>query len=142
MTQRQESAADELIRKNGNALALMTTGIGIMAILCHIESGTRRWSTPAWRDAMQLPGSPATWGIVLLIAGICLTIGAHRAVQSMWSTVGYWLAFAWFCAVFGVQFYTLIHDESGTANPTWLILWLYVAYLLRLRYRYEKRTRG
>lgn len=64
-----------LIRRNGRRLGVIALAFGIAIVGSHIESGRARWSASAWSFALEVPGSPATWGPVILIAGILIRFG-------------------------------------------------------------------
>ncbi|QDH91713.1 hypothetical protein SEA_PHRAPPUCCINO_35 [Mycobacterium phage Phrappuccino] len=133
-----EDPRDAIIRRNGWALSWLATIFGITIIACHIESGKARWSSSVWEYALQVPGSPATWGFVILASGLMLLYGNRDPHRQRIRNIGYWIGFWWFCALDATAMLSLIDDlvdadPLNIANPLAVISWTYVAYIYRER---------
>jgi hypothetical protein len=129
------AASAHIVDRNAQALTVLTVTLGGVITL----SSRARWGSPVWHDALRVPNAPATWGAILLIAGLLLLVGGWledhgrdcaRAVQRE----GFRLAWIWATCLAVMQFSSFIHDTSGTANAIGLIVWCYVSYLYRLRF--------
>lgn len=115
-----KGARDELVARLGwgfTGLAILT---GVAIIACHIESGARRWQAAAWQFALQVPGSPATWGVIILTGGLLMLAGRilhHRAIFRAGCFVGFW----WFTILCGTSFAAFLTDPD--VNPLGTIAW-------------------
>lgn len=118
----------DLVRRNARRLGIIALAFGIAIIGSHVESGRERWSASAWSFALEVPGSPATWGCVILAAGIVILAGKRR--------LGYWMAFLWFCALAFSAGLALAGDifdrgEIHAVNPLSVITWMILASMYR-----------
>lgn len=102
------SARDEIIRRNGWALAALATMLGGVIVL----SNDARWSAPIWEDALRVPGAPPTWGVIMMTAGGLLLYGLIRHSRRVYHW-GCCIAFAWCVVVTAVQLYTFLGDFDG-----------------------------
>lgn len=118
-------------RRTGWFLALTAFAFGAVIIACHLESGVRRWQAAAWRYAALVPGSPATWGIVILTAGILLLYGCTtRSRRAL--VVGFTIAFLWFSVLTAAAGLAVVDDLLGStrqANPLAVVAWMAFAVL-------------
>lgn len=122
------SHAPSVIPRNARRLGVIAVAFGVAIIGSHIESGRERWSAPAWSYALEAPGSPATWGVVILAAGLLILLGKHR--------IGYWIAFLWFCALAFTAGLALAGDvfnrgEIRAVDPLSVIAWTVFASMYR-----------
>lgn len=117
-----------IVRRNSKRLGIIAVAFGVAIIASHIESGRERWSASAWAFALEVPGSPATWGAVILVAGLLILTGRQR--------LGYWTAFLWFCALAFAAGLALASDifnsgEIRAVNPLSVITWTIFASMYR-----------
>jgi phosphatidylglycerophosphate synthase len=135
-----ETAADTDIRisatrRTGWAIAITAVAIGSYFIGAHIESGKGRFTAAVWQAPLSVPGSPASWGAIILIAGLLQVTGrvlARRRGDARgrgWVHWGCILAFLWACFVDGAQLVSLWNDDRNMVNALGLILWTLLAYL-------------
>ena len=118
-------------------LTSLAVAFGIVIVACHIESGLGRWQAAAWRYAAGVPGSPATWGVVILAAGLVLAYGQLRD-DSRALRLGYRLTFWWFTVLCAAALLAMGYDlAEGTrqANPIAPLAWFGFAYLYRSRWK-------
>ena len=113
----------------------LPTGIavtfGAVIVACHIESGRQRWAAAAWRYAALVPGSPSTWGVLVLAAGLLLAYGHVRKARRV-LVAGYSTVFLWFCVLAAAAAAAVTEDlVEGTrqANPLAVVAWLGFAVL-------------
>lgn len=117
-----------IVRRNSRRLGIIAVAFGATIIASHVESGRERWSASAWSFALEVPGSPATWGVFILVAGILILAGKRR--------LGYWIAFLWFCALAFAAGLALANDiftrgEIHAVNPLSVITWTIFASMYR-----------
>lgn len=117
-----------IVRRNARRLGVIALAFGVTIIGSHIESGRERWAASAWSFALEVPGSPATWGAFILIAGILIFAGRR--------TAGYWVAFLWFCALAFAAVMALAGDifqrgEIHAVNPLAVVAWVTFASMYR-----------
>ena len=122
------AASPDIVRRNARRLGFIAVAFGVAIIGSHIESGRERWSAAAWSFALEVPGSPATWGVVILIAGLAILAGKHR--------FGYWVGFLWFCALAFAAAMALGRDIFGpgtftAVNPLSVVAWTVFASMFR-----------
>jgi len=99
------------MRMIGAVLALYAITQAVILIF----AGKDRFSAPGWTVAMQIPGAPHSWGVVLGLAGLVL---ATAVAKEHWR-VASWAAFGagvW-SMFFAVTFY-LSAMNSGQASLT------------------------
>lgn len=141
------AAKDEIIGRNGRDLAALAIVTGVVILACHLESGARRWAAAIWRSALDVPGAPATWGAIILVAGLLMLWGrrcdtplarrryrAGCAIGSVWFSM---IAAFWATAV-GADFiahYGYGQAESGVANPFGIPMCAYIAVMMARRAR-------
>lgn len=133
----RESTAPTNRRTDDAFLAGLAVAFGLVIVACHIESGLGRWQAAAWRYAAGVPGSPATWGVVILAGGIALAYGQCRdSARAL--RLGHRLVFWWFTFLCAAALLAMGHDLSdGTrqANPIAPLAWFGFAYLYRSRWK-------
>lgn len=117
-----------IVRRNSRRLGIIALAFGIAIIASHLESGRDRWGAPAWAFALEVPGSPATWGAVILTAG--------ALIYTRWARAGYWTAFLWFCALAFASGLALAADIFGggdveSVNPLSVVTWVIFASMYR-----------
>lgn len=61
----------------GWVLAVFAVLVGLLILL----GGPERWQAAAYKTAMELPGAPATWGWIILFAGVLLTFAITFGAQ-------------------------------------------------------------
>lgn len=131
---------DKLIDQLGWLLTLIAITFGVVIIACHIESGRKRWVATAWHYALIVPGSPATWGAVILVGGLLMAYGrAYSNIRAMY--VGAWIAFGWFCVLTGTVGAAVSGDlfnGTRTANPVAAVTWFGFACLYRVWMRFDR----
>jgi hypothetical protein len=127
-----QSARDQVIKSNGWALAWLAAMFGVAIIGCHIESGGKRWAAAAWQFALQVPGSPATWGVVILGAGVAMLYGCFRHNRKAYH-YGCCVAFGWFVVLCGASFLAFLTDP--VVNPLSPLAWGYIAFMFALRFK-------
>lgn len=129
-----------VITRNGWLLGVIATLFGAAIIGSHIESGQTRWSASAWSFALEVPGSPATWGVAILIAGILLLLGSWKKRENL-RIAGAWAACMWFCALDFAAVLALMHDlfdkTPDTVNPLSVCTWSVFAVMYRLHIQDE-----
>jgi hypothetical protein len=138
-----KAARDAIIRRNGWAVAWLATMVGVAIMGSHLESGKDRWTAANWHFAMQIPGSPATWGVVIFVAGLAMLWGNMHHSWRVFRAGG-WIACAWFCAVDGAAilafFGDLLDDDPiNSTNPLLVIFVTYIAYMYRERVQLADR---
>lgn len=140
-----EDAKNEIIELNGRDLALLAIATGTVILVCHVESGTRRWASAIWETALAIPGAPATWGVVLLIGGVLMyrtrdcdsprTRRIHRAGCTI--SMAWWAMIAFFWAITIaddlIGLYLQGDPTNGMANPFGVPMCLYLAVIYARR---------
>lgn len=140
-------ARDAIIRRNGWAVSWLAVLFGVAMIWSHVESGQSRWSASAWHYALEVPGWPASWGAVILLAGVLMLFGQRHHSRPLFHT-GCWIAFGWCCGITAATILAFVNDlfdndPLNTVNPFSLILWVYIAYMYRERVQLSsKEARG
>lgn len=115
-------------------IAILSILLGGIIIVCSIESGIHRWEDPAWYYAAMVPGSPLSWGVVILDAGVLILAGIRWPILLR---AGYVLAFTWFCFMSAAAAMSTWHDlTTGTreADPVGVISWGALGYWCRASY--------
>lgn len=79
------------------ALTRLVSTFAIVQGAFIILDGAARWTAPAWKVAMRVPGAPETWGSALFILGVLGLLGTfvarHRLTSlAMWG-IGTWSLF-------------------------------------------------
>lgn len=125
-----------IVARNARRLAYIALAFGIAIIGSHIESGRDRWAASAWSFALEVPGSPATWGVVILAAGILI-------IRQNARRIGYWIAFLWFCSLAFASGLALADDiftgdEIRAVNPLSVITWTIFASMYRQQLEDER----
>lgn len=133
-----------IVRRNGWSLGWLAVAFGVVIIASHIESGGARWAAPAWQFALHVPGAPATWGALILLAGVAILYGSRRH-DVRWRVRGAWVAFWWFCALSaaaGISFSSDLADGGlNLVNPLAVLTWGCFAGMYRLHIRDERDAR-
>lgn len=133
-----------IVRRNAHALGVIAVAFGATIVACHVESGASRWSAAAWAFALEVPGSPATWGVIILAAGAVLLYGHYRD-QYRTRLYSAHLAFWWFCSLAAAAMIALgddIMDNADQVNPLSLITWALLAWMYRLQIHDEQQLRA
>lgn len=95
----------------GWVLAVFAVLVGLLILL----GGPERWQAAAYKTAMELPGAPATWGWIILFAGVLLTFGnlvvSRQSIIVSCGVAALWCTF--FAITFGAQ---LFRDPEGVGN--------------------------
>ncbi len=100
-----------------------------------IAGGTTRWSGNSLEVALRVPGSPATWGIVIAVAGTLSIVGSISGRLQL-VVIGMFLSSAW-SAFFAICFMigAVINEATAlTAIFTYIALSVLFA-LLGVAYR-------
>lgn len=118
----------KVVERNARRLGIIAVAFGTVIVGSHIESGRDRWSASAWTFALEVPGSPATWGAVILAGGLLILAGKRRA--------GYWISFLFFCALAFAAGLALATDilqqrEIHAVNPLSVLTWVILASMYR-----------
>lgn len=117
------------------ALTRLLASYAIVQGFVIIIGGPRRWGSPTLAVAMQVPGAPATWGIVLMVFGAFALLGTFTVQLRLvaWS-IG--LVGAW-CMFFSVsQLIVVSHDQrAGTTGVGTYATLAVVALVLAVAYR-------
>lgn len=142
-----EHAKDEIIERNGRDLTVLAIATGVVILACHLESGSRRWAAAIWTSALDIPGAPATWGVVILAAGLLMLRGRRRdsptgrrryragcVIGSAWFSM---IAFFWASSILIdlVDRYVMHNPAAGVANPFGIPMCLYIAVMMARRAR-------
>jgi hypothetical protein len=133
-----------IIRRNARALGWIATAFGATIIASHIESGSTRWTAAAWSYALEVPGSPATWGAIVLAAGLTVLYGCRWNSRRA-RVLGTRIAFLWFCALDAAAALAFVSDmldtdPVDTVNPLAVIAWTCFAVMYRLHIHDERRN--
>lgn len=130
-------ARDETIERLSWGLPVLALLVGGAIIACHLESGGRRWAAASWQFALQVPGAPATWGVVILVAGIAMVVGKLLGARDRFCyRAGTWLAFWWFVVLCAASLLAMFNN--GTVNPLSPITWGAIAFAYALLFRLSK----
>ncbi len=131
-----------IVSRNSWCLAWVAITLGIAIIASHVESGRARWAAAAWKVAQQVPGSLASWGVVILLAGLLIVIGQRHGIA--WRLIGLSTGFVWFCILAAATVDALWIDQHdgppNTTNPLSTIAWLCFAAMYCLQVRDELRA--
>lgn len=106
-----------------------------------IFGGLDRWSSPSFAAALLLPGSPPSWGIILVILGLSALVGSHMArlrpvIFGMFGGAA-WCAF--FAMAFGV---TAMQNSLASTTGVWAYGLIGTLYgLIGLTYRQSRKLR-
>jgi len=85
-----------------------------------IISGRTRFTGPSYETAMLVPGAPASWGVVLIIAGLLALFGS-LTLRPRIACVGLWIGGLW-SMFFTITFFaSYLSHRAG--NPTGM--WVY-----------------
>lgn len=126
------SLAQEVVDQTARVYATFAILVGIATI----GGGRNRWSAEAYETALEVPGAPATWGVVILLFGSLMMFGAltaHRATLMTGALgCGFW------CMFFGVTFLfgTYTNPRVG---PLGTIIWGTFAVLFLMRFQLHRR---
>lgn len=133
---------DLLVDHTGWALGWFAFYAGIAIIAMHFESGATRFGT-SWYFALQVPGSPATWGAVILIAGVLMLYGARRDSRRA-VYAGATIGSFWFCLIDATALLAFLADlfddnPLNTVNALSMGIWTLLAYLYGSRRRLNEK---
>lgn len=131
----------EIVDREGRFLGWLAAAFGTTIIASHIESGQARWSAAAWSFALEVPGSPATWGAVILAGGAALLCGLMRDRRRL-HMLGAWIGFVWFIALAVAALLAfsadLFDDRSlNLVNPLSMLTWVAFASMYQLHIQDE-----
>jgi len=92
------------------ALARLFCTFGIIQGVLVIHGGRRRWSSPAFDTALNVPGAPASWGVAILVIGI---VGLYGTLALKLKVVFFamWAISCWF------MFFTISLLHAALKNP-------------------------
>lgn len=121
-----QGARDDFIARLGWGATVFAILVGLAIIGCHLESGARRWTAAAWQFALNVPGSPATWGVFILAAGLLMLYGKVRSARMPYH-VGCLIGFSWYVLLCGAALMAFISDPE--ANPLGPIVWGFAAFI-------------
>lgn len=121
-----QGARDDFIARLGWGATIFAIVVGVSIIGCHVESGARRWTAAAWQFALNVPGSPATWGVVILVAGLLMLYGKVWHSRRPYH-VGCVIGFGWFILLCGAALMAFINDP--VVNPLGPIVWGFAAFI-------------
>ena len=102
------------------AISQVVAGYALVQGLLILLGGTERFSAPGYRAALQVPGAPAVWGVVILLAGMILIAGKAMRRNRV-ASVGAGIASVW-SFLFGVAFFRsamAFPDANLTAIATY-----------------------
>lgn len=101
--------------------------------------GAIRWSAPAFRVALQLPGAPASWGLALLLSGALALAGS--LLRGRRTTVVGMYAIAVWCGFFALAFLGAYGDpHASTTGVSAYGALMVLSILLASAYRASKTT--
>lgn len=103
-----------IMRFSGYVMATYSMLLGMLIIV----GGPSRFSAIGYKTAMYVPGAPASWGIVLLVAGMLAFFGLKNR-QYMVGAWGMFISGAW-CFAFGGAF-LISSIQYPNANLTAMI---------------------
>lgn len=112
-------------------MAILAIALGGTIIACSIESGRHRWEDPAWYYASLVPGSPTSWGVVIVAGGLLIAAGAR---WPRLRRLGYMVLFGWYCfmsAAAALSSYDDLMRGTREADPVEIISWGALAYWCR-----------
>lgn len=97
----------------------------VLAVYCMligssiILGGEARFSAPGYTTALQMPGAPAVWGILMVAAGLLTLIGVLLDKESL-DVAGLAMAGAW-SMMFAVTFaWSAIFDPNANLTAMWV----------------------
>ena len=129
-----------IIRRNAWLLGVIAALFGLTIIGSHIESGQARWSASAWSFALEVPGSPAAWGAIILLAGLGLLYGIWKDIGRL-RIASAWLGCLWFCSLDFAALLALgqdlFDDSLDSVNPLSALTWTVFAVMYRLHVQDE-----
>lgn len=119
----------------------VTRTVGAWAVLSGMLialSGVTRWHTNAYHTLNYMPGSPYTWGVLFIIAGILTIMGSITHVHLGKITlrnIGLWLIAFW-CLVFVIGFITAAIQSTVSFNipSTYFVLGVISIFMTKSRF--------
>lgn len=102
----------------------LVRGAGTLATIMGLNiiiGGAERWSSRSYATALQVPGAPASWGVVLAVFGL-LAISATFAGRAKLVAISMYLLAAWalfFSLAFGK---TALEDAHASSGGFWAYL--------------------
>lgn len=127
------------------AIVALTRLAGSYALVLGVVfsvGGRDRMVGPSWQATLQVPGSPASWGVALAVIGVLILIGSLRVLRLR--VVCLWLSAVWHLFFAGSFLLPLIEGVRGAA-VTGVIAYGLIAVIhvvLAVAQRPEQRSRG
>lgn len=115
--------------------AIITMVYGFLVCL----GGPVRWSARSYRALNQMPGSPYTWGLVAIVAGLLILVGSVATVRRL-RNVGLWIMAAW-CTTLGAGFVTAAITDDHVSLGIPVLFAAAAGHALSLTQTDEQRTR-
>lgn len=112
------------------ALTRLTATFAILQGIAIIVGGPERWRGLSFQIALMVPGSPPTWGYLILVAGIVAAVGTFTGSMRAVS-YSMFIATAW-SGMFAITFIigAILHGESAlTAIVTYSMIAIWFAIL-------------
>lgn len=133
------SLVDADIRTSEHGTTILIISFGIALGLITIIGHAQRWSAPAYKVALEVPGAPESWGWTMLILGLVtflgywkshIIIGDFRAGLYM-LTAGLFMMGMW-CLFFGIAFLLqFVGNNTVSANGALINTVLAILYIQR-----------
>jgi hypothetical protein len=125
----------ELSRWVVQAMARLLATYAIIQGVVIVTGGAQRWGSPALAIALQVPGAPATWGVVLGTCG-AIALGGTFLVNMRLTAAALWLIGAW-CMFFAIsQLLVVVKDNhAGTTGVGTYAVLSIAASVLAVSYR-------
>lgn len=108
--------------------------IGVSILL----GGQNRFAAPAYQIALKVPGAPWTWGVIILVSGIVLSVGIMLGKTRI-TAAGAFLAMFW-SLMFSVPFaVALVKTETANGTGVWSYLYIAVGFMLTAGAHYAQQ---
>lgn len=124
--------AQEVVDQTARIYATFAIAVGVTTII----GGTRRWSAEAYDTAIQAPGAPASWGVIILAFGALMLWAAVYGKRRTLRVAA--LGCASWCMFFGVTFAIEYFTNPGV-GLLGTIIWGTFAVLYLMRFQLHRR---
>lgn len=130
---------DADIRSSEHGTTIVLILFGVVLGLLTILGRAQRWSAPAYKTALEVPGAPESWGWTLLVLSIAAAVGywySHSFVGGFryglyLLTAGLFLMGMW-CLFFGIAFLMqFAGNNTVSANGALINTVLAILYIQR-----------